>query len=136
MARRNRRESIAMDLTPLIDMVFLLLVFFLVTSSFKKEELALLLKLPKTEQGEGQGKEKKVDQLIIELSNDEVAINGRKSSMEELPDTLKATSKESLVNLRVDGDVKYQRLVKVLDLLQLNKLENISLITDKDKVPE
>jgi biopolymer transport protein ExbD len=28
--------------------------------------------------------------------------------------------------------VKYQRLVKVLDLLQINKLENISLITDKE----
>jgi biopolymer transport protein ExbD len=60
-------------------------------------------------------------------------VNGKKSSMEELPETLKKTAKESLVNLRVDGDVKYQRLVKVLDLLQLNKLENISLITDKDK---
>lgn len=120
-----------MDLTPLIDMVFLLLIFFLVTSVFKKDELALLLKLPKTEQG--QGSEKKVEQLTIELSNEEVAVNGKKSSMEDLPGTLKETTKETLVNLRVDGEVKYQRLVKVLDLLQTNKLENISLITDKDK---
>jgi biopolymer transport protein ExbD len=131
MGRRTRREQITMELTPLIDMVFLLLIFFLVTSVFKKDELALLLKLPKTEQGAGT--EKKIDQLTIELSNDEIAVNGKKSSMEELPETLKKTAKESLVNLRVDGDVKYQRLVKVLDLLQLNKLENISLITDKDK---
>jgi biopolymer transport protein ExbD len=53
--------------------------------------------------------------------------------MEALPQLLEKASKESLVNLRVDGEVKYQRLVKVLDLLQLNKLENVSLITDKDK---
>jgi biopolymer transport protein ExbD len=131
MGRRTRREQLSMDLTPLIDMVFLLLIFFLVTSVFKKDELALLLQLPKTEQG--QGNEKKVEQLTIELSNDEVAINGKKSSMEDLPATLKSTSKETLVNLRVDGEVKYQRLVKVLDLLQTNKLENISLITNKDK---
>ncbi len=131
MARKNRREQLSMDLTPLIDMVFLLLIFFLVTSVFKKDELALLLKLPKTEQG--QGSEKKVEQLTIELSNEEVAVNGKKSSMEDLPGTLKETTKETLVNLRVDGEVKYQRLVKVLDLLQTNKLENISLITDKDK---
>ncbi|MFP5386700.1 MAG: ExbD/TolR family protein [Bacteriovoracia bacterium] len=131
MSRRQRRESLAMDLTPLIDVVFLLLIFFLVTSTFKKDELALLLKLPKTEQGTGS--EKKIDQLTIELSSDQVAINGKKSTMEELPGTLQKTEKETLVNLRVDGNVQYTRLVKVLDLLQANKLENISLITDKEK---
>ncbi|HXH76587.1 MAG TPA: biopolymer transporter ExbD [Bacteriovoracaceae bacterium] len=131
MARRNRREQLAMDLTPLIDVVFLLLIFFLVTSTFKKEELALLLKLPKSEQGAGN--EKKTEQLTIELSNEDIAVNGKKSSIEELPGTFKTTAKDTLVNLRVDGEVKYTRLVKVLDLLQLNKLENVSLITDKDK---
>jgi biopolymer transport protein ExbD len=130
MGRRQRRESLSMDLTPLIDMVFLLLVFFLVTSTFKKDELALLLKLPKTE--EGAGSQKKIDQLTIELTDNEVAVNGKKSSIEELPGIFEKTEKESLVNLRVDGDVKYTRLVKVLDLLQANKLENISLITDKE----
>ena len=131
MSRRSRRESLSMDLTPLIDMVFLLLVFFLVTSTFKKDELALLLKLPQTEKGAGS--EKKIDQLIIELSDQEVAVNGKKSSMEELPSIFEKAVKETLVNLRVDGEVKYTRLVKVLDLLQANKLENISLITEKEK---
>lgn len=130
MGRRKRRESLAMDLTPLIDMVFLLLVFFLVTSTFKKDELALLLKLPKTEQGAGS--EKKIDHLTIELSSDNIAVNGKKSSIEELPATFQATEKGTLINLRVDGDVKYTRLVKILDLLQVNKLENISLITEKE----
>lgn len=131
MGRRKKREQLAMDLTPLIDMVFLLLVFFLVTSVFKKDELALLLRLPKSEQGAGS--EKKLEQLTIELSNEEIAVNGQKSSLEDLPATLNKTAKETLVNLRVDGEVKYQRLVKVLDLLQVNKLENVSLITDKQK---
>jgi biopolymer transport protein ExbD len=130
MSRRHKREAISMDLTPLIDVVFLLLIFFLVTSVFKKDELALLLKLPKTEQGAGS--EKKMDQLTIELSHEEIAINGKKTTLEELPSTLSAQSKESLINLRVDGDVKYQRLIKILDLLQLHKLENISLITVKE----
>ena len=131
MAKRQRRESIAMDLTPLIDIVFLLLIFFLVTSSFKKEQLALLVKLPKAEQGAGS--DKKVEQLTIELSDNELAVNGKRTTLEQLPESFKTVKKEALVNLRIDGDVKYQRLVKVLDLLQLNKLENISLITDKEK---
>ena len=41
------------------------------------------------------------------------------------------TKKETLINLRVDGKVVYDRLVTVLDLLQKNKLENLSLITVK-----
>jgi biopolymer transport protein ExbD len=130
MGRRHKREAIAMDLTPLIDIVFLLLIFFLVTSSFKKEQLALLLKLPKSEQGAGT--EKKTEQLTIELSDTDIAVNGKKTTIEELPASFKVEDKTILVNLRIDGDVKYQRLVKVLDLLQLNKLENISLITDKE----
>lgn len=131
MARRNRRETLAPDLTPLIDMVFLLLIFFLVTSVFKKDELALLLKLPQATQG--QGDQKKVDNLTIELSDSAVAINGKAASMEELPEWFKKTEAKSLVNLRVDGGVRYERLVKVLDLLREHKLDNISLITEKKK---
>lgn len=129
MGRRQKRESLAMDLTPLIDIVFLLLVFFLVTSQFKKDELSLLLKLPKSEQGAGS--EKKNEQLVIELNDDQIAVNGSKTTVEELPELFAKANKEALVNLRVDGDVKYNRLVKILDLLQQNKLENVSLITDK-----
>lgn len=131
MARR-RREQLAMDLTPLIDVVFLLLIFFLVTSVFKKEEVALLLQLPKTEQGQGSN-EKKIEEITIELTDNEVAFNGKKTSMEELSGSLEGSKPETLINLRVDGDVKYDRLVKVLDLLSAKKLENISLITNKER---
>jgi biopolymer transport protein ExbD len=131
MSRRNRREPLAPDLTPLIDMVFLLLIFFLVTSVFKKDELALLLKLPQATQG--QGDQKKMDNLTIELSDTAVAINGKEASMEDLPTWFKKTEAKTLVNLRVDGGVRYERLVKVLDLLREHKLDNISLITEKQK---
>ena len=42
----KRRESLGLDLTPVIDVVFILLIFFIVTSVFKKDELALVLDLP------------------------------------------------------------------------------------------
>ena len=131
MGRRKKREVLTPDLTPLIDMVFLLLVFFLVTSVFRKDELSLLLKLPKASQGKGE--EKKLKDLVIELSDTEIAVNGSKSEIESLPETFKNTESSTLVNLRVDGEVRYQRLVKVLDLLREYKLENVSLITEKDK---
>ena len=61
----KRRESLGLDLTPIIDVVFILLIFFIVSSVFKKEELALMLDLPTSN-----AKEMKVDeeQIFIELN--------------------------------------------------------------------
>ena len=42
----KKRELISMDLTPLIDVMFLLLIFFIVASEFKKNESILNLSLP------------------------------------------------------------------------------------------
>lgn len=130
MSRKQKREALTFELTPLIDVVFLLLIFFMVSSVFKKDELALLLNLPKSEQGEGKGKEKK--KIVIEINKDEIAYQGKKITIEDLDATLATLNKESILNLRVDGKVIYTRLVAVLDILQKNKLENISLITEKD----
>jgi len=130
MARKARRETLTPELTPLIDVVFLLLIFFMVSSVFKKEELALLLSLPKTQEGESQKAKNKT--VLIELSGEEIAIDGKKLELDDLNGSLKDIEKKSLINLRVDGQVKYNRLVKVLDSLQKNKLENLSLITEKE----
>lgn len=130
MARKAKRETLTPELTPLIDVVFLLLIFFMVSSVFKKEELALLLSLPKAQQGKAASSKSK--SLLIELSGEEVAIDGKKVGIEELNESLKSVNKKTLINLRADGEVKYNRLVKVLDTLQKNKLENLSLITEKE----
>lgn len=130
MSRKQRREHLVPELTPLIDVVFLLLIFFMVSSVFKKEELALLLNLPKTESGSSDAQSKKV--VTIELSDDKIAYEGKEYSFESLVEEFVKLEKKTLINLRVDGDVKYNRLVKVLDSLQKNKLENLSLITVKD----
>jgi biopolymer transport protein ExbD len=131
MARKAKREALTFELTPLIDVVFLLLIFFLVSSVFKKEELALLLNLPKAAKGKKEAS--KVQNITIEMSKDEIAYNGKKVELAELEVGLQSEDKKKMVNLRVDGTVIYKRLVKVLDLLQKYKLENVSLITDKVK---
>ncbi len=129
MARKNRREHLVPELTPLIDVVFLLLIFFMVSSVFKNEELSLLLNLPKTEAGKSEEVQKAV--VTIELTNELIAYEGAQLKLEELSEKVSPLEKKTLINLRVDGEVKYDRLVKVLDLLQKKKLENLSLITVK-----
>lgn len=123
----KRRESLGFDLTPIVDVVFILLIFFIVTSVFKKDELALLLDLPNSS-----AKELKINenQIFIELGQNELAIKGIKVSFESLEDNLKAiTNKDNLVVLRIDKKVEYSKIVKVLDLLQKYGLVNLALVT-------
>jgi len=128
--KKRSREILAPDITPLIDVVFLLLIFFMVSTVFKKEELALLLSLPQTQEGESVSSQ--VEQLTIELSEEELAFNGRTLSLLELEEELKTiTDKTRPVDIRIDKSVRYEKIVEVLDKLKLYELTNLSLITEK-----
>ncbi len=127
----KRREPLGLDLTPIIDVVFILLLFFIVSSVFKKDELALILDLPNSN-----AKELKVDeeQVFIELSSNKLAIKGIEVSFQSLEDNLKAIeNKHKAVLVRIDKKVEYQRVVKVLDLLQKYDLTNLALVTSQEE---
>ncbi len=127
----KRREALTPDLTPLIDVVFILLIFFIVSSVFKKEELALMLNLPASS-----AKEAKVElkQISIELSNTKLAYLGKEISFDNLDEKLsKIIKKDKPVIVRIDKQVPYERVVKILDILQKYSLNNLALITKEDK---
>ena len=131
MARKKKRDRdfITPDLTPLIDVVFLLLIFFLVSSVFKKEEFALLLKLPVAEKG--QGDNKKTNTVTIEINSEHIAVDGTKVDIPTLKTKLDAFERTVTVNIRADEEARYKKLVAVLDILQQQRKQNISLITEK-----
>ena len=127
----KRREHLGLDLTPIIDVVFILLIFFIVTSVFKKEELALMLELPSSNAKSMQVKQ---EQIFIELSVDKMAIRGIEVSFSSLEDNLKSIkNKDEHVIVRMDKKVPYEKVVKVLDLLQKYSLNNLALVTNEEK---
>lgn len=130
----KRRETLGLDLTPVIDVVFILLIFFIVSSVFKKDELALILDLPSSS-----AKEMQIDknQVFIELSAEKLAIKGIEVSFDSLEDNLKAIEdKNKSVIVRIDKKVEYQRVVRVLDLLQKYNLTNLALVTNEENKKE
>ncbi len=128
---RKRRETIAPDLTPLIDVVFILLIFFIVSSVFKKEELALILNLPSSS---AQELEIEPKEISIEISKEKFAIYGKEVSLEELDKKLSEISdKKNNIIVRIDKNVVYEKVVKVLDNLQKYDLNNLSLVTKREK---
>ncbi|MEA2051146.1 MAG: biopolymer transporter ExbD [Campylobacterota bacterium] len=126
---KKRRELLTPDITPLIDVVFILLIFFIVSSVFKKEELALKLDLP---QSSAKELEVEIKQLNIELSSNSLAYLGKEISFEKLDIKLSnIIKKEKPVIIRIDKEVKYKRVVKVLDILQKYSLTNLALVTQE-----
>lgn len=125
----KRREPLSLDLTPLVDVLFILLVFFIVTSVFKKEELALILDLPSSEAKEITIEQK---QITIEINEKSFAYEGKIMTMEEFDIKLKSVKKQDKpIIIRIDKKVAYEKVVKVLDLLQQHKLNNLALVTKK-----
>ncbi len=126
----KRREPLTPDLTPIIDVVFLILIFFMVSSTFKKEELALLLTLPDVK---SEAQQIKKEDINIELGKNEVALKGKKVTFGELDISFtNVTDKQKAINVRIDKDVTYERVVKLLDLLNKHGLNNLALENRKD----
>lgn len=129
--KRRSREPLSFEMTPLIDVVFLLIIFFMVTSVFRRDELSLLLALPKASSGEASKANEKLF-LKLELSAEELAVAGETIEFTDLPSRLGMISdKAQPVEMRVDKDVRYERVVQVLDALKAAQLQNINLITEK-----
>ena len=129
--KKRTREVSAFEMTPLVDVVFLLLIFFMVSSVFKKEELALLLNLPGTEAAEDK---KETKTLVIELDRLQVAVNGSKMMLKDIDGLLEGVkNKESPVDLRVDSEVTYERVMKLIDKLKQYGLTNLSLVSESAK---
>ena len=126
----KKRELISMDLTPLIDVVFLLLIFFIVASEFKKNETILNLSLPNSASTQKVVEKK---EIMIEISKDELAYNANKLSFEELKEKLSSLKKDAPLTVKIDKEVKYERVIKLLDTLNSLNLNNLLLITKESK---
>lgn len=124
----RRREPLSPDMTPLVDVVFLLLIFFLVSTAFKKDQLALLLNLPSSEAPVEMVKKEEVN---IELSSEKIALKGKEITFEQLDISLsQVKDKKSSVNVRIDKEVRYERIIKLFDLLKKYDLNNLALINE------
>ena len=129
MAKRRRR--ISLDMTPLIDCVFLLLVFFLVTSVFKQDKSVLKLLLPETS---SEVKQEVSERFFIELTETEMAVNGEIVTIEILKNkSASVQNKRAPVALKIDKKTPYEKVAEVLDVLQMEKIYNIQFVNELKK---
>jgi len=125
--RREQEENYSLELTPLIDVVFLLLIFFMVSTEFVDFSRRMDITLPTSKAASDN---EVVKNLEIEITKDKkIYIRGRRATLDQLERSLAKLKKPREVKtiIRADKDLSYGFVVKVMGLLQAAKVTDISV---------
>jgi biopolymer transport protein ExbD len=125
---RNLVDSAAVDLTPLIDVTFQLLIFFLLTATFNTDA-AFKVKLPKASASEPATETKSI---VVEISEDgRFEIDHKVVDSEELQTRLCMAAKESqitTVNIKADRNSKHEKTVQAMDVAKACGIEKLGIL--------
>lgn len=125
---RNLIDSAAVDLTPLIDVTFQLLIFFLLTATFNTDA-AFKVKLPKASASEPATESKSI---VVEISEDgRFEIDRKVVDGEELQTRLCMAAKESqitTVNIKADQNTKHEKVVQAMDVAKACGIEKLGIL--------
>ncbi|NOY63320.1 MAG: biopolymer transporter ExbD [Gammaproteobacteria bacterium] len=117
-----------LDIAPLIDIVFLLLVFFMLTSTFMVPE-AIELELPES----GSATVTETESITVSLNQaGELALNGERIALDSLRlaiEPLLKQAADSAVILKSDAHTEVQQLLKVMDEIRAAGGSNVALAT-------
>jgi len=134
MDHQQEEEGVEVQMAPLIDCVFLLLIFFLVASTLKKLDKELDVELPQAAAAISvQAPENLLVIGVDDLGN--TYINAEQVSNTALHETLReraAMDPTQRVRLDIDRRTPFQYVVRVFDLAQLEGLTNVGIHIAKD----
>jgi biopolymer transport protein ExbD len=119
-----------LNITPLLDLAFVLLVIFIITTPQLSNDLEMNLPSPKKEQPPSPPP--KINRLTVQKSG-QITLNDQAIELAALKPTLvalKASDPDATVVLRGAADVDYQRVISVLDALQQADITKIGLATE------
>ena len=131
---RKESESDILNITPLIDVVFLLIVFFLVATSFERIQRELEVNLPRSEAAEKVSRD--IQPIAITVSADGTVTMGREEiDLRDLPGRIKEAVKQSdepRVFVRGDARAYHENIVAVLGACQEAGVSNVSIATEEE----
>lgn len=116
----------AIDLTPMVDVVFLLLVFFLAATTLARREVELDLRLPEARSGTAAGSGR---QLVVNVFADgRFVVDGRELTLEALRQVLGAAQQrdpDQAVLVRGDDAARFGVGLQVLDACRLARIQKV-----------
>jgi biopolymer transport protein ExbD len=137
--KQHSIEPTPMQLAPLVDVLFLLVIFFAVTSHYAKNEQVMDISVPAADEGK-EKESRNVGEIIINIKTQgEIIVNGQELSEDELLVKLKnivAVYKDQAVILRGDEVADYKFVVNVLNICQKAGIWNIAFATRRPEAAD
>ena len=122
----DQSEEEDVNMTPLLDIVFIMLIFFIVTSTFVKEPGAEIIR-PEAEQAE---EKKLVSILVAVTSENEIYINKRQVELNEVKAAVEALRRENPKGgavIQADETSETRYLVEVMEQVKAAGVEQIAV---------
>lgn len=132
--RRQKAAAVDVNLTPLIDMVFLLLIFFMVSTTFTKEN-RIGLDLPEAS-GEAAAEQPRQVEIIISANgtvriNDRNLVNNRLDTMKAALQELSGGDSSLPLTITADARTEHQLVVRAMDAAGQLGFVHLSLTTQQ-----
>jgi len=123
--QRQRRPGLRMELSPLIDCIFQLLIFFMLSSTFLTPSIKLTLPTAEADSVST------TDKIMVTLSSDDtIYINKQQVTFETLGPEIRRLlqdSDEKVITIRGDSDINFSAFVRALDIAKQNGAANVNI---------
>lgn len=132
----EEREEPEVNLTSLIDVVFLLLIFFMVTTSFERHAL-LRLDLPEAATAETQAVPNLIDFIITEdgrlFIGDRQLVDDRRATLQAALAEAFAENPEATLVIRADGEASHRLVVRALDAAAAEGIRRLTIAAVEER---
>ncbi|NQU62884.1 MAG: biopolymer transporter ExbD [SAR324 cluster bacterium] len=131
--RKQKTIPLSIDITPLIDVIFILLIFLMISTTFISPT-GIQIELPTTVSKPKPGKQKSLEISIT--AKHQFFFNGQPIKQELIQTTLikaKQSTSQTNLTIRADGKVQHKVVVFVMDAAKLAGINKFSIATQLEK---
>jgi biopolymer transport protein ExbD len=130
--RKRRAPSII--IVSLVDILTILLIFFVVSTTFKKDQPEVQINLPDSKTATTAASE--LEHAIVSVNeSDEIRLDGNVVNVEELETSVRnlPVTRKSTLALQADKKASFGTIIKVMDALKLAGIKNLPAFTHGEK---
>ncbi len=128
----KKKNRVIINITSLIDILFLLLIFFMVSSTFI-EKPAMKLDLPRT----SQNNTSRIENYSLFITREEeIFLNQKKVDLADIQTQLEAIKDEietEGIVLQADEDIRYGLVIEVMDIIKTAGIQKLIVATESKK---